>query len=95
MKRIEALEALARDMVGDGEKPDVFFVTDEGRVVAIETDARRAYDRWRELAQRLPRKESALENRTYGVLASVEPEDDSPSARLIVMDDFHDFDKAA
>lgn len=95
MKRIEALEAIARDMVGDGQTPDVFFVSDEGRIVAIETDAQRAYDRWRELAARSPRKESALENRTYGVLASVEPKDDSPNARLVVLDDFQGFASAA
>ena len=93
-KKIEALETLARTMIGDGQTPDLFFVTDEGAVVLIETSALRAYGRWRDLAQRSPRKECALENRTFGVIASVEPRDDTEDAPLIVCDDYRMFSKS-
>lgn len=85
--RIKALEILARDMVGDGKKPDLYFVTDRGVVVAIETDLDAAAQRWRDLAARSPRVESALEDRLTGVLASVAPESEAPGARLIRIDE--------
>ena len=53
----------------------------------IETSALRAYGRWRDLAQRSPRKECAL-NGTFGVIASVGPRDDTKGAPLIVCDDY-------
>ena len=84
--KMPELEALASRMIGDGQTPDLFFVTDEGAVVLIETSGLRAYGRFKDLASRSPRKECALENRTFGVLASVEPESDDPGARLRLID---------
>lgn len=88
MPKVSELETLASALVGDGKTPDVFFVTDQGAVVTIDTDASRAYSVWVALASRSPRRECALENRTYGVIASIAPETDDPGARLIRVDDF-------
>jgi hypothetical protein len=88
-QKIEQLQTLARDMVGDDGKPDLFFVTDQGIVVTISRDFDTAHKHWEELARRSPRVECALENRRTGVLASVEPDSDEPGARLEVRDDTH------
>lgn len=74
--RIEALETLARDMVGDGGSPNVFFVTDGPNVVMVTTDEEKARAAWRELADRFPMRECALEDRQTGVLASLEPQEE-------------------
>lgn len=84
---IEPLQSLPRTMVGDGGQPNVFFVTDQGVTVTITTDFEVAYEHWKKLAARRPRVESALEDRLTGCLASVEPVDDEPNARLCVIDD--------
>ncbi len=91
MKKIDQLEALASAMIGDGKSPDLFFVTDRGRVVSVDVCALSAHDRFLDLARRSDRKECALENRTFGVIASVEPEYDAPNARLVLVDDFRMF----
>lgn len=83
--RIEALETLAREMVGDGGTPNAFFVTDGGNVTMVTTNEEEARRAWECLADRLPLQESALEDRQTGVLASVEPEDDD-SPRLVRCD---------
>lgn len=84
------LDDLARRLVGDGRTPDLFFVTDDGHVVAVYSQFLRAYGHWRDLAARTPRRECALENRTYGVIASVDPRSET-DARLIVIDASRDF----
>ena len=94
MARIERLEALARDMVGDGETPDLFFVTDRGNVVCIETSAPKAYRRWKALAARRPLRECCLENRTYGTICSVEPQSDEDSAPLEICDGYMSYVKS-
>ena len=94
-RKIAALEALAREIVGDGKGPDLFFVTDQGVVVTITRDYELGYRQWQELSRRSPRVESALENRQFGVLCSVAPESDEPGARLIVLDDSAMFRKRA
>jgi len=78
-------------MVGDGRRPNIFFVTDEGNVVMVTLDFDAAYAHWRKLAGRAPRIESALEDRRWGTVASVEPESDDPGARLIIIDDSGEF----
>lgn len=74
--RIEALEALASEMVGDGQEPNWFFVTLQGDVVGVTQDFESAYSQWDRLSRQSPRVECALEDRLTGVLASVEPIDD-------------------
>lgn len=89
--RIDQLEALASDMIGDGQTPDVFFVTRKGNVILVTTEFDVAYERW----EQLPRnQESSLENRTWGCICTVEPESDD-SKRLIVVDDSYSFRRAA
>lgn len=84
-RRMEQLEALARDMVGDGGKPDVFFVSVEGGIVMVTLDFEAAYHAWREYSAPKNR-ETALENRSMGTIASVDPiEEGSP--RLMLIDD--------
>lgn len=78
---------MARDMVGDGRKPNRYFVTDGGRVVLVTTDRVAAYRHWVVLARRRPLAESALEDRLFGVIASVSPDSDAPGARLEVLND--------
>lgn len=85
-KKVEALDALPREMVGDGKRPNVFFVTDEGHIALISLDFEISYLFWKTLAARRPLIESALEDRLTGVIASVEPESDEPGARLMVWD---------
>lgn len=46
MTRFECLEELARDLIGDGKTPDLFFVTDRGNVVTVTTDYRDAAGVW-------------------------------------------------
>ena len=78
------LEGLARNLVGDNEKPNLYFVSDKGGVLLVTTDFIMAHGTWKQL----PRdQESALEDRLVGVLASTEPESDSPKARLVTYDD--------
>ena len=86
MIKIEELEELARAMVGDGQAPNVFFVTDQGVVTLVSTSYHAAYAAWGTLRDRVPMQECALEDRLTGILASVEPEDDD-SDILHVIDD--------
>jgi hypothetical protein len=76
-------------MIGDGQEPDLFFVTVEGDVVVIAQDFAVAYRAWKGYSQP-PERETALENRTYGVIASVEPEEEDSSV-LVVRDDSSGF----
>lgn len=91
MSRIDALEQLARTTIGDGKRPNLYFVTDRGNVVTVTTEHAIAYQHWRQLAARTPLVESAMEDRLTGVLASVEPVSDVPGARLEVQDDTRSF----
>lgn len=83
--RLEFLEALARELVGDGKSPNLFFVSSEGNVILISRDFDVAYLKWKQHAQDRDH-ESALEDRQYGVISSVEPSEDE-SGRLVVRDD--------
>lgn len=87
IKKIAELEKLASDMVGDGQTPDLFFVTDRGGVVTVTTDFEVACLAWEKLRDRYPLTECALENRHHGVVASVEPDGDG--GPLIILDDRH------
>jgi hypothetical protein len=94
MNKIDQLETLARDMIGDGQSPDLFFVTDRGQVVSVDVCALSAYGRFMALARRPEKHECALENRTFGVIASIEPIDDTPNARRVLCDDFRMFQRS-
>lgn len=90
MKKIDTLEELARRFVGDGKTPDVFFVTDRGIVATVSTDFPTAYFAWESVKNSYPPRECALENRTWGVVCSVEPAEDG-SSTLVVTDEGHRF----
>lgn len=85
--KIEAMEELARTMVGDGKKPNLYFVTRGGTVVNVSRYKRQSYNMWRNLAEQFPNEESALEDRQTGVIASREPEEEG-STRLVTADDY-------
>lgn len=86
--KIEALENLARDMVGDGKTPNVFFVSKQPQgLVLVTRDEEAAYNYW----QSLPRNvETSLEDRSFGVIASTEPREEG-STQLVTHDDYYAF----
>lgn len=88
--RLKFLEDLAREMVGDGKNPNLFFVSSEGNIILISRDFDVAYLKWKWHAERRDH-ECALEDRKTGTIASVEPESDEPGAKLIRLDDSKSF----
>jgi hypothetical protein len=93
-KRIEALEAVARKLVGDGKSPNVFFVSLDGNIIMIALDFHLAYQKWKEISSQRT-TETCLEDRQTGVLASIEPGSDEPGAKLVRWDDTGDMDARA
>lgn len=85
MSRIDELEMLASSMIGDGQEPNVFFVTYKGDVVLVTTDGEVAHRMWQEMPRGV---ETSLEDRLYGVIASTEPDSDEPGAPLVSYDDW-------
>jgi hypothetical protein len=83
MSAYERLNQLASELVGDGKSPNLYFVTEAGRVLTVTTDGRTAYLQWRALANR--RIECGLEDREHGVVCSVEP---GETGRLQRHDDY-------
>ena len=77
-------EKIASELIGDGRRPNVYFVTDQGKVQTITLNKEVALDHWRALAARWPMVECALEDRQTGVLASIEPTTDDEGAPLAV-----------
>jgi hypothetical protein len=86
---IKQLNTLARNMVGDGQKPNVYFVTVQGNSVLIATDFAQAYGYWRSLAN--SRTESALEDRQIGVIADAGYLNEGAPTRWEVRDDSRHF----
>ncbi|MDG6933690.1 MAG: hypothetical protein JRN68_03230 [Nitrososphaerota archaeon] len=78
------LDEMAVTMVGDGRKPNCFFVSDKRGVFLATTKFENAYQAWKGLPDA---EESALEDRRVGVIASTEPRDDSPGSPLVTYDD--------
>jgi hypothetical protein len=72
--RVEALERLASELVGDGELPNLYFVSDHEGIILISQDFDIAHEAWQELPYD---KESSLEDRLSGVICSTSPRDDS------------------
>lgn len=83
-RRVKQLESLARDLVGDNKSPNLYFVSDDKGIIMVTSDLDVAHAAWRNLPRN---KESSLEDRKTGVLASTEPVDDTPGARLVTYDD--------
>lgn len=88
-QKIEQLEATARDMVGDGGTPNLFFVTLHGTVIMIARDGEAAHDYWVSLTRR-NRCECALEDRQNGVICMAGTDE---AGRWEYFDDFYRFFK--
>jgi hypothetical protein len=83
------MDEMAREMVSDGKRPNVFFVSkqvskDKSEVQLMTRDFNLAYEYWKGLARQPG--ESCLEDRQTGVICSKEPVSDSPGARLTISD---------
>src|SRR5574343_68620 len=86
MPKKSDLDIMATNMVGDGGKPNRYFVSLNGKVVGVHTSFRSSYEHWKEVSSKNPEKETALEDRMFGVIASVEP-DEELGGMLIRHDD--------
>jgi hypothetical protein len=84
MSAYERLNQLASELVGDGKSPNLYFVSQDGRVLTVTTERRVAYLHWCDLAR--TRIACSLEDREAGMLCSVEPGADG---RLERHDDYH------
>jgi hypothetical protein len=81
--RIAKLDELARELVGDGKRQNLYFVSLAGNIVTVTTDFETAYGHWRALPFD---RESMIEDRRHGVICSREPIEEG-STRLITIDD--------
>jgi len=88
--KIKQLNQLATEMVGDGGKHNVFFVSLEGNVQLVTTDFWVAYEFWKSLTPRLSGKETMLEDRKWGVICDRSPIEDG-STKLQTWDDSESF----
>lgn len=78
------LEALASEVIGDGQSPNLYFVTVAGRgVILVSREFDTAYDCWRFLPRSI---ETTLEDRKIGVICSTEPIEEG-SKKLVTHDD--------
>ncbi len=80
------LDSIATELIGDGGRPNLYFVIVGDRVRTVTTNGKLAYREWKRYAER--NKECLLEDRRHGTLCSVEPESDEPGAKLTTIDDF-------
>lgn len=82
--RIKAIEELPRDMVGDGKRPNVFFVsTVKDGVILMARSFTTAYQVWKGLPRDI---ETMLEDRLTGVICDTSPIEDG-SKQLRTYDD--------
>lgn len=74
------LDKLARDLVGDGRAPNLFFVSLEGRgVITVTENGHAAHQEWFMLAcgvEHSRRLLPQLEDRLHGTVASVKQDED-------------------
>lgn len=80
------LNIMASNMVGDDGNPNRYFVSLGNNVVGVHTSFRSSYEHWKRVSSKNPEKETALEDRRFGVIASMEP-DEERSGMLIRIDD--------
>lgn len=83
MEKIKELEAIAREMVGDGQSPNLFFVSRKGIIEMVTGDFQAAYKFWKNLPRDV---ETMLEDRKWGVIADTSPEEEN-SIKLVTWDD--------
>lgn len=87
--RIAQLDALARETIGDGKAPQLFFVSlKRFGVVTVTRSFDVAYEQWQNYARTMRSELPSLEDRLYGTIASVEiTEDGGTHGPYIVTDD--------
>ena len=68
------LQSLASELVGDGDKNNLYFVSLNGIIQTVTNDFGVAYRHWRGLPRN---QESALEDRQYGVICSISPKEEN------------------
>lgn len=86
-QKIPSLQILDSQMIGDGQMPNLFFVSEQGVIVTVTCDFSTAYSAWNKLATQTPRIECALEDRVNGTIADVGPSEDEPTGKLFRRDD--------
>lgn len=85
-KPIKDWEDQAREQVGDGKTPNIYFTSKKGIIQLITVDFSSAYSLWKTLVRDFPDDESSLEDRKCGTLASRWREDEG-STKLVTQDD--------
>lgn len=81
--KIDELEAVARHLVGDGKRPNLFFVSAQPMgLILVTRGFHTAHLIWRQLPKNI---ETCLEDRLFGTICSNEPEEDD-SLKLISLD---------
>lgn len=93
MKNIPQLNKLATELVGDGEKINVFFVSLGSNVQMVTTEFEPAYKLWRTLTRENSSAETYLEDRKWGVIADRSPAAEAANSRLVTHDDSWEFCK--
>lgn len=82
--KIPFLEEIATRAIGDGQSPNLFFVSmDREGVMMISRDFYHAYSYWKGLPKNI---ETALEDRLWGVICSTEPKSETDPT-LVTYDD--------
>lgn len=61
------LDKLASDLVGDGEEPNLFFVSLDGKVKMVTSEFTQAYKYWKDISYFCD-QETTLEDRGMGVI---------------------------
>ncbi len=67
------LNDLACKHVGDGKRPNLFFVSKQGNIQLITISFASAYKEWHQLAHSYPKIECSLEDRLWGTICDVSP----------------------
>lgn len=86
-RKIKEFESMATNLIGDGKTPDLFFVSEQGVIITISRSFDTAYNEWKGLPRNI---ETALENRSYGVICSTSPDDENGN-KLVTWDDSRQF----
>lgn len=79
---IPELQELATNIVADGKKPNLFFVSQEGVILHVGRDFTTAYKFWKSLPTNV---ETCLEDRKHGTVSDTSPMDDD-NPKLVTED---------
>jgi hypothetical protein len=91
MNKVKQLNKLATEMVGDGGKTNVFFVSLAGNIRMITTDFHEAYEYWKSFNTILySNVETALEDRKWGTICDRSP-NELNNGKLMTLDESEKF----